>query len=163
YPTLTQLHNGKMFVIGGEGTCNGCNVSISELYDPSDDPWTTLSPSPISPPTHPHAFEPPDGRSFASSRGRSRAASAVLSMAQNTDPWTAVGGPQVAGGSAAQYGTTKFIKAGSSADPDIAVSPSVATTYVIDMSQPSPTWRRVASMNYARAYHTLTLLPDGAV
>jgi fibronectin type 3 domain-containing protein len=161
YPTLTQLHNGKMFVIGGESTCNGCNVGISELYDPSNDLWTSLTQAQMAPPTYPHTFELPDGRIFVSSAGRLPMVSQVLDLTTNT--WTAVGGPQVAGGSAAQYGTTKFIKAGSSADPDIAVSPSVATTYVIDMSLPSPTWRQVASMNYARAYHTLTLLPDGAV
>jgi hypothetical protein len=40
---------------------------------------------------------------------------------------------------------------------------SAATTYVLDMTQPSPAWRETASMVFPRTYHTLTLLPDGTV
>jgi hypothetical protein len=161
YPTLTQLHDGRVFVIGGESTCNGCNVGVSELYNPNTDLWTSLSGATMAPPTYPHTFELADGRIFVSSAGRLPMVSQVLNLATNT--WTAVGGPMVAGGSAAEYLPGKFIKAGSSADPDIPVSPSVATTYVIDMNQPTPTWRQVASMNYARTYQTLTMLPEGSV
>jgi hypothetical protein len=87
--------------------------------------------------------------------------SQVLDRTTNT--WSAVGGPAVTGGSAAEYLPDKFIKAGSSADPDLPVSPSTAATYVIDMNQPSPIWRPVDSMSFARAYQNLTLLPDGSV
>ena len=41
--------------------------------------------------------------------------------------------------------------------------PSVALAYVIDTSQTTPVWRQVQSMAFPRAYHTLTLLPDGTV
>jgi hypothetical protein len=57
----------------------------------------------------------------------------------------------------------KILKTGTSVDPDQPSVPSQANAYVLDMSQPSPTWRPVASMAFARTYHTLTVLPDGTV
>lgn len=42
-------------------------------------------------------------------------------------------------------------------------TPGAATTYVLDMTQPSPSWRQTAPMNFPRVFHTLTLLPDGNV
>ena len=61
------------------------------------------------------------------------------------------------------YSPGKVMKSGRSVDPDLAVIPSVATTYVLDMTQASPAWRETPSMMFARAYHQLTLLPDGTV
>jgi hypothetical protein len=55
------------------------------------------------------------------------------------------------------------MKSGRSSDPEQPVIPSVATTYVLDMTQPAPAWRQTPSMTFARAYHNLTLLPDGTV
>src|SRR5438105_3892293 len=59
----------------------------------------------------------------------------------------------------------KFLKTGTSVDPDLAMRSSSATAYVIDMtvSSPAPTWRQVASMSFARTFHSLTVLPDGTV
>ena len=61
------------------------------------------------------------------------------------------------------YLPSKFLKVGTSVDPDDAVLPSVATAYVLDMTQTSPAWRQVASMAFARTYHNSTILPDGSV
>jgi len=47
--------------------------------------------------------------------------------------------------------------------PDDITRPSQTTAYVLDATQPSPNWRQVSSMQYARTYHTLTILPDGNV
>src|SRR5204863_1974042 len=57
----------------------------------------------------------------------------------------------------------KFLKVGTSTDPDDITRQSRTTAYVLDATQPSPTWRQVSSMTYARTYHTLTILPDGNV
>ena len=54
------------------------------------------------------------------------------------------------------------MKAGSAADSQMT-RPSVNTTYVIDMTQPSPKWQQTASMAYARSFMNLTELPDGTV
>jgi Domain of unknown function (DUF1929) len=61
------------------------------------------------------------------------------------------------------YLPNKILKVGTSIDPDTATRPSVPTAYVLDMTQPSPLWRQVASMAFARTYHIATLLPDGNV
>jgi len=61
------------------------------------------------------------------------------------------------------YAPGKIMKSGRSVDPDQPVIPATATTYVIDMNQPTPRWRQTAPMAFARTYHTLTLLPDGTV
>ncbi len=67
------------------------------------------------------------------------------------------------GGSAVQYRPGKFLKAGKTVDPEEQATPSTAVAYVLDMNQSSPTWRQVASMSFARTFHTLTMLPDGNV
>ena len=77
--------------------------------------------------------------------------------------WTAVGGPAVDGLSSAMYLPDKILKEGLSADPGTPGSPSVATAYVLDMTQTSPTWREVASMSFPRCFQNTTLLPDGTV
>jgi hypothetical protein len=61
------------------------------------------------------------------------------------------------------YQQDKIMKSGRGRDPDLPGAPSVNTTYVLDMTAPSPAWRQTASMNYARTEHNLTLLPDGTV
>jgi len=46
---------------------------------------------------------------------------------------------------------------------DVTSTPSTATTYVLDMTQPTPAWQQTASMAFARDFHNLTSLPDGTV
>src|SRR5256885_6476486 len=41
--------------------------------------------------------------------------------------------------------------------------PAVGTTYVLDMTQPTPLWQQTASLANPRAYLNLTVLPDGNV
>jgi hypothetical protein len=67
------------------------------------------------------------------------------------------------GGSAVMYRPGKFLKTGTSVDPDTAIRPSFATAYTLDMTQGSPAWTPVSPMNYARTYHTMVVLPDGNV
>jgi hypothetical protein len=57
----------------------------------------------------------------------------------------------------------KIIKTGRSTHPDDPTVPSTATAYVLDITQTSPAWRQIASMHFPRAYHTLSVLPDGTV
>jgi hypothetical protein len=77
--------------------------------------------------------------------------------------WTAVGGPAVDGGGTVMYLPGKFLKMGTSVDPVTAVRNSVATAYVLDMTQSTPTWRQVQSMAFPRTYQFATSLPDGNV
>lgn len=57
----------------------------------------------------------------------------------------------------------KIMKSGTSTDPDMPVFNSAATTYVLDMNEPTPKWRQTSSMAHPRTFHNLTLLPDGTV
>jgi hypothetical protein len=57
----------------------------------------------------------------------------------------------------------KIMKSGTATNNSGATDPAAATTYVLNMTAPSPAWRQTASMQYPRSYHTLTVLPDGTV
>jgi hypothetical protein len=57
----------------------------------------------------------------------------------------------------------KFMKSGTAMEPHAATVTSAATTYVLDMTQPSPAWQPTGPMTFARTQHNLTLLPDGSV
>lgn len=56
----------------------------------------------------------------------------------------------------------KIMKAGSATDSQ-GSGPSSNTTYVLDMTQPSPAWQQTPAMAYARSFLNLTTLPDGSV
>ncbi|HYV67771.1 MAG TPA: galactose oxidase-like domain-containing protein, partial [Myxococcales bacterium] len=110
---------------------------------------------------YPHMFVLPDGRVLASSSNRAPMASLLLDTTIQT--WTTVDPAVLDGGSAAMYLPGKVIKSGLARDPDDTPASSVATTYVLDMTQASPAWRQTASMAFPRTEHNLTLLPDGTV
>ena len=61
------------------------------------------------------------------------------------------------------YTLGKILKSGSSADAGITNVPASNTTYVLDITQQSPAWQQTAPMGAPRAYHNLTVLPDGNV
>ncbi len=64
------------------------------------------------------------------------------------------------------YRPDKIMKSGSYVDPDFTGADLFQTskqTAVLDMTQPSPTWRDTAPMAFGRGYHALTVLPDGKV
>ena len=161
YPTVTELGDGRMMVTSGETTCNLCNAPIPEVYDASTNTWTGLSGANKDIPFYPHMFLLPDGRVMEASNYSLPVASVVLNVATQT--WSTVDPAVLDGGSAAMYAPGKIIKSGLGRDADLSSANSVATTYVIDMTQPSPKWRQTASMASARTQHTLTLLPDGSV
>ncbi len=161
YPTATMLLDGRLIVTSGETNCDGCDVKVQEIYDPSLNSWSVLSNAPLLFPYYPHVYLLPDGRLFVPATSEDPIVSEVLDL--NALKWTAVGGTALDGGSSAMYLPSKFLKTGKSTDPDTTVQPSVATAYVLDMTQTSPSWRQVASMAVARTFHNTTLLPDGNV
>ncbi|OLE05663.1 MAG: hypothetical protein AUI36_42420 [Cyanobacteria bacterium 13_1_40CM_2_61_4] len=161
YPTATTLPDGRILVTAGEIGCAECDAPIPEVYNPQTNIWTELTAANLPLPYYPHMFVLPDGRVLASSTSEHPIITQVLDV--NAQTWTVVDPDPVDGGSAAMYLPGKVLKAGTSYHPDDPVVPSVATTYVIDMTQPSPRWRQTPSMAFARTYHTLTILPDGEV
>jgi hypothetical protein len=162
YPTATMLGDGRFIMNSGETNCDGCYVPIPEIYNPSTNSWSQLSNASFTFTYYPYVYLLPDGRVLVAGSQESPTASQVLDLSTST--WTPVGGSTaVDGGSSAMYLPSKFIKMGTSTDPDLAAVSSAATAYVLDMTQSTPAWRQVASMAFARCYHTTTLLPDGNV
>jgi chitodextrinase len=161
YPTATALPDGRLLVLAGESSCPDCDVLVPEIYAPATNSWAHLTDAPFSFPYYPHVYVLPDGRVLVAGTSENPIVSQVFDL--NLHTWTAVGAPAVDGGSSAMYRPGKILKTGTSVNPDLASVPSAATAYVLDTTQPSPTWRPVASMRFARTYHTLTILPDGNV
>jgi hypothetical protein len=150
-----------VLVVSGETSCYGCYAIIPEIYNPQTNNWTELSGAPLSLPYYPHMFVLPDGRVFASSTAEDSIVSQVLDIGAQT--WTPVDPIPVDGGSAVMFMPGVIMKSGTSADPDLPSRPSSTATYVLDMTEPVPTWEETAPMAFPRTYHNLTLLPDGSV
>jgi hypothetical protein len=161
YPTTTTLPDGRILVTSGEINCGGCFAPLPEIYNPLTNAWTQLTGASLSLPYYPHMFVLPDGRVLAAATTEDMIVTRALNI--GTQTWSVVDSNPVDGGSSVMYIPGKVMKSGRSVDPDQPVIPSVATTYVLDMTQPSPLWRQIPPMMFARTFHTLTLLPDGTV
>jgi hypothetical protein len=161
YPTATALPDGRMLVTSGETACDGCIASIPEVYNPTTNNWSQLTSATLNVPYYPHMFVLPDGRVLNSSTGEAPVPARVLDVQAQTV--TTVDSSTPDGGSAVMYRPGKILKTGTSVNPDLAVRPSASTAYVLDMTQSSPAWAQVPSMNFARTYHTMVMLPDGNV
>ncbi len=161
YPTNTTLPDGRVLVTSGAIDCITCLADVPEVYDPVTNSWTELESAVFTINMYPHLFVLPDGRVFASSTQEEPIASAVLDVEAET--WTTVDPAVLDGGSAVSYLPGRIMKSGTGWNPDLPVVSAAPTTYVIDMTQPSPLWRQTASMAFARTQHNLTLLPDGTV
>jgi galactose oxidase-like protein/Big-like domain-containing protein len=161
YPTTTILPDGRIIVSSGEVNGVGTDEPIHEIYNLSTNSWTQLSSAPWKFPYYPHLYVLSDGRVLAAATAEAAIVSQILDL--NSLTWTPVGGSAVDGGTSAMYLPNKIVKMGKSWDPDNGSTPSVATTYVLDMTQATPTWRQTASMAFARTYATATSLPDGTV
>jgi chitodextrinase len=160
YPTVTMLGDGRFLAMSGEVNCAECFEPVPEIYNPATNVWTPLTDAPFTFAYYPHVYVLPDGRVIVAADTEAPIVSQILDV--NAHTWTAIGGPAVDGGASATYAPGKFLKVGSSIDPDDPLHSGVATAYVLDTTQPSPTWRQVASMQFGRIYHNMTLLADGS-
>jgi hypothetical protein len=160
YPTTTVLGDGRVFTISGSDTCEACIVSIPEIYNPVSNSWTALTTAPYSIALYPLMFLLPDGRLLAA--GATRASVDTRALDLNTNTWTVIDSTPRDGHSAVMWEPGKIMKSGSSADVNASTAASAATTFTLDMTQPSPKWQQTANMAFPRSYHNLTLLPDGS-
>jgi Concanavalin A-like lectin/glucanases superfamily/Domain of unknown function (DUF1929)/Bacterial Ig domain/Glucodextranase, domain B len=161
YPTNTTLPDGRILVTAGEINCDACNALIPEIYNPITNTWTELPGASLDISYYPHMFVLPDGRLLAASTAETPIVTQALDI--STQAWSVIDPNAVDGGSAAMYVPGKILKSGTSTNPDDPTVPSAETAYVIDMAQPTPTWREVSPMVFPRTYHTLTNLPNGKV
>jgi hypothetical protein len=160
YPDATTLPDGRVLATAGLGACDTCIATIPEVYDPTTNTWTQLTGANSNIPQYPFMFVLPDGRVLHSGGPELPTLAEALNV--NTQAWTTIDQFMADGGSAAMYFPGKIIKSGSSSElcPICASDPS---TYVLDMNQASPFWRQTMPMAVPRAYHNLTVLPDGSV
>jgi len=161
YPTNTTLRDGRVLVLSGSVDCAMCIADVPELYDPVTRAWTSMPALRLALPLYPHMFLLPDGRVLAASTQEDPIPTLALDL--EAGAWRLVDLAVRDGGSSAMYRPGKIIKSGTARNPDYPPGPAVATTYVLDMTQPSPAWRETAPMAFPRTQHNLTLLPDGNV
>jgi len=174
YPTATVLGNGKVFVFGGDSIVDGglpfsgptyfkeaSQSSLPSIYDPAANTWQDLIGSRLTTPLYPFLFQLSDGRILDAGPDVT-----TRVMSPGTWTWSTVTTSPFDGGDAVMYLPDKIMKSGSYANTDYFGSATYNTgpsTAVLDMSRPNPAWRSTAPMHYPRAYHNLTLLPDGTV
>ena len=172
YPIATQLPDGRVLTFAGDNIQvnqpgepppfeDSSVDSLPSIYNPTTNAWTDLETARRNSPLYPVMFVLSDGRVFNAGPDR---VTRILNPATAT--WTTVGTSPIDGMSAVMYRPNKIMKSGSWADPGfrgVDTYAAHARTNVIDMSAPTPAWRETAPMNRARAYHNLTLLPDGTV
>jgi hypothetical protein len=159
YPSALTLANGKVLVVSGTDGCPTCITEVPELYNPATNTWTMLTTASLAVPMYPHLFVLSNGSVLLAGAANGRTDARILNLQTNT--WSLVDPNLLDGGNAVMYAPDKIMKSGSS-DSDIAGA-SAATTYVLDMTAASPAWRQTSSMANGRAFHGLTLLPDGTV
>jgi hypothetical protein len=160
YPNATTLPDGRILVVAGWQTSANTNAGISEIYAPATNTWTSLTNANNPFETYPFMYVMPNGRVIHIGGSEFATDTDILDL--TTTIWSVVDPNIVDGGSATMYMPGKFMKAGSAADSQNAGASS-NTTFVLDMTQPSPAWHQTASMAYPRSFFNLTMLPDGTV
>jgi hypothetical protein len=161
YPSATTLPDGRVLAMAGVIDCSTCVADRPEIYDSATNTWTPMADSARTTIRfYPHNYILPDGRVLAAAHGDVAASTTVLDVATQT--WTTVDSRITDAHSSVMYLPGKVVKSGT-ATQDNEGFPSAATTYVIDMTQPSPQWEATAPMAFPRSYHNMTVLPDGQV
>ncbi|MBW0000984.1 MAG: DUF1929 domain-containing protein, partial [Verrucomicrobia bacterium] len=160
YPTATTLSDGRILVTAGWQTTEHSNAGIPEIYNPSTNTWTQLTSANNPFETYPFIYQLPDGRLVHVGNSEYATVTDILDL--TTQTWSVVD-PNVAdGGSASMYLPGKIMKTGSAADSQFT-GPSANTTYVLDMTQPTPAWQQTPSMAYPRSFCNVVTLPDDTV
>jgi hypothetical protein len=161
YPTTVTLSDGRIMVASGSITCASCVAETPEIYDPRTNQWTQLAGAPLEMPLYPFLHLLPDGRVLNAGSYEDPMQTWVLDIPSQT--WSLVDGAVTDGGSSAMYSPGRVMKSGTASDLDRGVTPTEATTFVIDMNVANPSWRETAPMAFPRGHHTLTILADGSV
>ncbi|MBA3760328.1 MAG: DUF1929 domain-containing protein [Gemmatimonadales bacterium] len=154
YATTTALPSGEVLAVSGHDTTLAV-VTIPEVWNGSGWRQLTTAPLAIPDPYYPAMFVAPNGRVFLAGFPET---SQYLDVT-GTGRWTTVAKRNVADrtlGSAVMYAPGKILYAGGG-------DPPTASAEVIDLNQPSPSWRSVPGMAFARRQMNATLLADGSV
>ncbi len=162
YPTATTLVDGRVLVISGSAAAHGTIEvnAVSQISDGGDDsPWQETVDF-IGLPLYPRMHVAPDGRVLMAGSN----AMTYLLDTHGGGTWTplaarAGGSREYASSAMFAPGKVIYVGGGNDAGTDL---PSAATE-VIDLTEPTPTWRPAAPMHFRRRQHNATVLPDGTV
>ena len=135
---------------------------MPEIYNPETNAWTALTSASLTTPLYPFMFVLSDGRVLDAGPD-----TVTRALTVGSGTWTTIGSSPFDGMSAVMYRPNKIMKSGTWATPEADGIPpeynAHGRTAVLDMNAPSPAWRETAAMAHGRAYHNLTVLPDGTV
>jgi Kelch motif/Galactose oxidase, central domain len=156
YPTVTTLANGDALVVSGYvDTTVGVNT-LPQVYETANGTWRNLTSAQLSQDLYPMMFLGTNGKVFLAGPTQ---ITRYLDTS-GTGAWSFVADRAISVyrdyGSAVMYADGKILVLGGG-------DPPTNTAEVIDLNQPSPTWRAVAPMSIARRHLNATLLPDGTV
>lgn len=159
YPTATLLQDGRALVHTGAARTLLDYVAIPEIYNPSTNSWTQLSGAPLATPTYAQMYLLPNGKVANPGNYEAAVETRILDVA--TQSWTMVD-PVARDGGSVMYDLGKVLKCGASADSGFT-GPSSRACLLMDFNVPTPVWQTGPSMAYPRAFHNMTILPDGSV
>jgi hypothetical protein len=160
YPSNVVLPDGRTLIIGGQAAPGGnSNIKVMEVFDPN-----TLQVSRM--PTGSTRWMGLYPRTVLLANGKVlKAGKSVrtLRFDPSVSKWTYVddmlGGDRKEGSVVLLPGNMKVMVCGGRSVTGTITS----SAEVIDMSDPSPQWRLVGSLNKARKNHSVVILPDGTV
>jgi len=161
YPTTTVLGDGRLMVFSGLNA-SGATTRTVEFFSLGTG-WSAPITAPWTPPLYPRMHVLPNGKVFYSGSG---AQSALFDPIAQT--WSAGVATTKYGGSRT-YGTSVLLPLmpANNYKPNVMImgggNPATATTEIIDLSQPSPTWQWGPSMSQARIEMNAVILPTGKV
>jgi fibronectin type 3 domain-containing protein len=166
YATATALGDGRVMTFSGIRLAGGTNNTV-EIYDLQNAGagWKSPTTAPFSPPLYPRMALLPNGTVFYTGQGSggSNANSWIFSPATGT--WAA----SVPTTGNRTYGSTVLLPL---LPPSYAPrvmnfggggNPATASTEIIDLSAPSPSWTPGPSMSTGRIQMDAVILPDGTV
>jgi Domain of unknown function (DUF1929)/Kelch motif len=155
YPTVTTLANGDALVVSGSvDNTVGVNT-LPQVYETANANWRSLTSAQLSLDLYPMMFLAPNGKVFnVAPTPATRYLDTSGTGAWSFVAWRNFGSRDY--GSAVMYADGKILVLGGG-------DPPTSTAEVIDLNQPSPSWRSVAPMSIARRQVNATLLPDGTV
>ncbi|HEY3045158.1 MAG TPA: galactose oxidase-like domain-containing protein [Vicinamibacterales bacterium] len=161
YPTTTMLGDGRVMTFSGLTEAGGTNTSV-EIYTVGTG-WSPEYPAGWTPPLYPRLHLISDGRVFYSGSGRG---SRIFDPSTNT--WSAVVATTTYAGTR-NYGTSVLLPLtpANGYKPRVMIlgggNPATATTEIIDLSAPTPSWQYGPPMSQPRIEMNATILPNGKV
>jgi len=159
YPSLVQLADGRALTIGG-AISRPDTAWIPEAFTLGASSWTEFPIAQKDVGEYPVMFQGPGGRVFVSEYETSMSWWLDPSASTPALAWTPLGRSPAASGPGVMYRPGQVLMAGGGT---LNADPVVTSAGVIDLNQPTPSWRQVGSMQYGRSQHNLVILPDGKV